>query len=78
MYPVVLYLLRFSRKVRKRLAVNVSFIPVIKSVSSNGRRLSKALVKQARSIAIQGTLKILLDSLDPNLKIGCHPSQWTG
>lgn len=60
MYPVVLYLLCFSKKLQNVLAVNVAFIPIFGKYSTSGRRLSDEVVRLARNKAVQDTLETLL------------------
>lgn len=67
MYPVVLYILCFSRKVRRQLAVNVAFIPLVATLSISGNTLSDKVIKIARSEVIQQTLKLLLEPLTKQL-----------
>lgn len=75
MYPVVLYLICFSRKVRRRLAVNVAFVPVVKDISETGKRIPRAIGKQARATALQKTLSILLRPLTAELRLDvCFPT----
>lgn len=69
MYPVVLYLLCFSRRVRRILAVNVAFIPVISALAKDGSAMSAELTKLARASAIQQTLKVLLIPLIEDLQL---------
>ena len=67
MYPVVLYILCFSRQVRRHLAVNIAFIPVVSNLSSTGKKLSSEITKQARCSAIQQTMHALLGPLKEDL-----------
>lgn len=57
MYPVILYLLCVSGKVRRLLAVNVAFIPIVGSNSKAGKELSSELVKKARITVYTGNFK---------------------
>lgn len=67
MYPIVMYLLCFSRSVRRQLAVNVGFLPVVRNVSITGRRKSDEITKFARASALQETLGLLLELLKESL-----------
>ncbi|CAN8071433.1 unnamed protein product [Agarophyton chilense] len=72
MYPIVLYLLCFSRRVRRRLAINVGMIPVVSGLGRDGRKMPKELTRLALATTIQQTLESLLSPLEPNLKIEVH------
>lgn len=67
MYPIVMYLLCFSRSVRRQVAVNVGFLPVVRNVSITGRRKSDEITKFARASALQETLGLLLEPLKESL-----------
>lgn len=69
MYPVVLYLLCFSRKVRRALAVNVGFVPIVHSKNLTGKELSKEVTKHARSTVIQQGLDSLLQPITSSLTL---------
>lgn len=59
-FPVILYLLCFSRKVRRTLGVNVAFIPIIGDNSIGGRKLSRAIIKKTGRTVLQATLRKIL------------------
>ncbi len=69
MYPVVLYLLCFSREVRRKLAVNVAFIPIVRKTSIAGKKLPKEVVRAARRSITQKTMIELLGSLNQDLSL---------
>ncbi len=63
MFPIVMYLLCFSREVQTKLAVNVAFVPVVQNRSITGRKLSHAAVASVRRQVLQQTMEILLRQL---------------
>lgn len=69
MYPVVLYLLCFSRKVRRALVVNVAFVPIISKYEQSTKMLSKDKRKLLQNAVLQGTLKLLLEPIQEDLKL---------